>query len=136
MISDVKQAIINKLLEVYPTGYRRYDEDIPQNFKPPAFLVSVIDQSYIKRSCNQYKGLLSFDVAYFSEKVTTEIKADCLRVQEDLLRAFDYVGTFKVLNKDARITDNVLHITFDIKYSEMKSEAFNPMQTQQINTNL
>jgi len=136
MISEIKKAIINKLLEVYPTGYKRYDEDIPQKFVPPLFVVSTIDQDYSKRINNKYNGMLSFDLAYHSEKGSTEIKADCLRVQEDLLRAFDFIGTFKVLNKDARITDNVLHITFDVKYSEMKTETSVPMQTQTTNTNL
>jgi len=136
MISEIRQTIINKLLEVYSTGYKRYVEDIPQKFITPAFLISVIDQDYSKRINTRYNGALSFDVAYFSDKGATEIKADCLRVQEDLLRAFDFIGTFKVLNKDARITDNVLHITFDVKYSEMKTETSVPMQTQTTNTNL
>lgn len=136
MISEIKQAIINKLLAVYPTGYKRYEEDIPQNFVPPLFIVTTIDQDYSKRLNTKYNGQISFDVKYFSEKGTTAIKADCLRVQEDLLRAFDYIGTFKVLNKDARITDNVLHLIFDVKYSEIKTGTSIPMQTQTTNTNL
>ncbi|MGB4157373.1 MAG: DUF6838 family protein [Caldicoprobacterales bacterium] len=53
MINDIKQAVANKLLEIYP-GYTVYDEDIPQNFKTPSFLVTVIDQSYGKRLANKY----------------------------------------------------------------------------------
>jgi hypothetical protein len=136
MISEIKQAIINKLLAVYPTGYKRYDEDIPQKFEPPLFVVSTIDQVYDKRMNTKYNGLVSFDVKYFSDKGVTAIKADCLQKQEDLLRAFDYIGNHKVLNKDARITDNVLHLIFDVKYSEMKTETSVQMQKQQTNTSL
>ncbi|MDD2401694.1 MAG: hypothetical protein PHD60_05720 [Clostridia bacterium] len=136
MISDIKQAIVNKLLEIYPSGYTIYDEDIPQNFKTPSFLITLIEQDYSKRLNTIYKGLVSFDVAYFSDKGIAKIKADCLQKQEALLRAFDFIGTYKVLNKNARITDNVLHMTFDVSYSEVKTETEIPMQTQETTTNI
>lgn len=135
MISNIKQAIVNKLLELYP-DYTIYDEDVPQNFKTPSFLISLIEQNYSKRLNNKYKSTLSFDIAYFSDEDSTEIKNDCLDVQIDLIRAFDLVGSYRVLNKQATITDDVLHITFDINYSELKEEEFVKMQKQTTNTNI
>lgn len=132
MISNIKQAIVNKLLELYP-DYTIYDEDVPQNFKTPSFLISLIEQNYSKRLNNKYKSTLSFDIAYFSDEDSTEIKNDCLDVQIDLIRAFDLVGSYRVLNKQATITDDVLHITFDINYSELKEEEFVKMQKQTTN---
>lgn len=156
MINDVKQAIVNKLLEVFP-GYTIYDEDIPQNFKTPSFLVTVIEQNYGKRLANKYNSTVSFDVAYFSNKGKNEIKSDCQAVQVNLLRDFDIISSYKtvvdeepeepeepeetlvldknfgVLNKNAQIVDNVLHITFDVRYSELKIEEFAKMQTQTTN---
>jgi hypothetical protein len=76
MINDVKQAIVNKLLELYPT-YTIYDEDVPQNFKKPSFLVTMIEQNYGKRLNNKYNSTIAFDVAYFSDKGKNEIKSDC-----------------------------------------------------------
>lgn len=134
MISDIKQAIVNKLKELYP-GYTVYDEDVPQNFRKPSFLITVIEQDYSKRLNNRYRSSLSFDIAYFSDK-KTEIKGDCLLVQLNLLRSFDLIGTYRVKNKKANITDNVLHFTFDINYSEMKIEEFIKMQKQTTNTNI
>jgi len=131
MINDVKQAIANKLLDLHP-GYTVYDEDIPQNFRQPSFLITLTDQDYSKRISNKYKSLLSFDIAYFSDKKPTEIKNDCYEVQENLLRGLDLIGSFRVQNKQANITDNVLHITFDINYSEIKVETFNKMDTANI----
>lgn len=141
MIDDIKQAIVNKLVELYSSGYTIYDEDIPQNFKTPSFLITLIEQEYSKRINTKYNSLCSFDVAYFSNKDVPEIKADCLTVQEALLRGFDFISTtdqekFKVTNKNARITDNVLHITFDISYSEMIAKTDVVMQTQETNTDL
>ena len=135
MINDVKQAIVNKLLELYPT-YTIYDEDVPQNFKTPSFLVTVIEQSYGKRLADKYNSTVSFDLAYFSDKGKNEVKSDCQEVQVNLLRAFDLVGTFRAQNLQATIVDNVLHITFDVNYSELKIEEFAKMQKQATNTNI
>lgn len=138
MISDIKSAIVFKLKELYPS-HKRYTDDIPQNFGKPSFVVFVIDHDYDKRLNTKYKSRISFDVAYFSDKAASSIKADCLTVQEVLLREFNLIGTtnkFRVLNKNARITDNVLHMTFDIEYSDIKTESVIKMQTQETNTSI
>ena len=135
MISDIKQAIAQKILELYPSA-TIYDEDIPQNFKTPSFLVTVIEQNYGKRLANKYNSTVSFDVAYFSDKGKNETKSDCQAVQVNLLRAFELVGTFRAQNLQATIVDNVLHITFDVRYSELKIEEFVKMQAQATNTNI
>lgn len=135
MISDIKQAIAQKILKLYPEA-TIYDEDIPQNFKTPSFLVTAIEQSYGKRLADKYNSTVSFDVAYFSDKKKNEIKSDCQAVMVNLLRAFDLLDTFRARNLQANITDNVLHITFDVSYSEMKIEEFTKMQKQTANTNV
>ncbi len=135
MINEVKQAIVNKLLELYP-GYTIYDEDVPQNFRKQSFLISLTDQDYDKRLNCKFKSLISFDVAYFSNKGVAEIKSDCLDKQMNLLRSFDLIGSYRVLNKQATITDNVLHFTFDINFSEIKEDISDKMQKQQTNTNI
>ena len=136
MINEIKQAIAQKIHEQYPSA-TIYDEDIPQNFKTPSFLVTVIEQSYGKRLANKYNSTVSFDLAYFSDKGKNEIKSDCQAVQVNLLRAFDLVGTFRVQNLQATIVDNVLHITFDVRYSEIKTgEEIPKMQAQATNTDI
>ena len=132
MISEIKQAIAQKILELYPTA-TIYDEDIPQNFKTPSFLVNVIEQSYGKRLADKYNSTVSFDVAYFSDKKKNEIKSDCQAVMVNLLRAFDLLDTFRARNLQANITDNVLHITFEVSYSELKTNEFVKMQKQTTN---
>ncbi len=136
MINNVKQTIVNKLLELYQE-YTIYDEDVPQNFKKQSFLISLTDHDYSKRLNNKFKSLISFDIAYFSNKKVTEIKSDCFDKQLILFRAFDLIESYRVLNKQATITDNVLHFTFDINYSEIKEEELSDkMQTQETNTNI
>ena len=135
MISEIKQAIAQKIHEIYPSA-AIYDEDIPQNFKTPSFLVTVIEQSYGKRLANKYNSTVSFDVAYFSDKGKNETNSDCQAVQVNLLRAFELVGTFRAQNLQATIADNVLHVTFNVSYSELKIEEFAKMQTQTTNTDI
>lgn len=132
MINAAKISIAQKLKELYPTA-TIYDDNVPQKFKTPAFVIYIIEQEYNKRLDNKYNGRISLDVAYFSDKDKNEIKSDCLEVQETLLREFDEVGAFRILNKNARITDNVLHITFSVSYSELKIKEFAKMQTQTTN---
>lgn len=152
MISNTKEAIATKLLELYSTA-KIYDEDVPQSFKTPCFVVSLINQDYNKRFNVKYRSQMSFDVAYFSKKAKTEIKNDCQAVQLNLLRSFDLISNYKTLvdpvtkkettvlvgnyrtqNKQATIVDNVLHFTFDVPYSELKEGPFTAMETQNTNT--
>lgn len=134
MISSIKQAIASRLLELYP-GRTIYDEDIPQNFDKPSFIIYLTDQNYSKRMNIKFKSLLSFDIAYFSA-ATLEIRNDCLDVQLKLFRGFDFIETCWTRNKRAATVDNVLHFTFDIETSEIKEELFTKMQQQQTNTNI
>lgn len=135
MINSVKQAIVDKLSEIYPT-YTVYDEDIPQKFNKPSFLIVLINQDYGKRMNRKFKSTISFDISYFTDKSTAETKEDCLNVQLNLFRSFDLIDNFRVANKQATITDNVLHFTFDVNYSEIKTDTEIFMKTQQTNTNL
>jgi hypothetical protein len=135
MISNVKQVIATKLKQLYPS-HTIYDEDVPQNFREPSFLIALTNQDYGKRLNTKFKSLLSFDIAYFSDKGKTDIKEDCQDVQMMLFRAFDLVGGYRILNKQATIVDNVLHFTFNIEVSEMLEENYAKMQKQQTNTKL
>ncbi|MDR7856304.1 DUF6838 family protein [Tissierella sp.] len=136
MISNIRQEIVNKLLELYPT-YTVYVDDIPQNFQKPSFLIDLIEQDYEKRMNRKFNSLLSFDIAYFSNSKLKDLKEDCQEVKLNLFREMDLIGSYRALSKQATITDNVLHFTFNINYSEIKVEQFEKMQeVEDIKTNL
>lgn len=134
MINDIIQAIADKLAGLYP-GTEIYDDDIQQNFDTPSFRIVLADQDYGKRISGN-SSTTTFDIAYFSDKGVQEIKGDCRIVQENLLRNFDLIGTFRATRKSARTVDNVLHLTFDVRYSEIDIPEKIFMQKQQTNTNL
>jgi hypothetical protein len=134
MINEIIQAIANKLADLYPE-YEIYSDDVPQDFSTPSFLIVLADHDYSKRIYGN-SGKAIMDVAYFSDKGTQEIKGDCRTVQENLLRNFDMIGAFRAIGKNARTVDNVLHLTFNVGYSEINITDETVMEKQQTNTNL
>ena len=135
MINDIKQCIVDNLLNIYP-DITIYDEDIPQNFKTPSFLITLTDQDYSKRINNKFNGEVSFDISFFSEKDKFEIKNDCFKTQQELFRNFDLITKYRVLDKQSTIIDNVLHFTFKIKYSEIREIEEAKMKVADLNTNI
>lgn len=137
MINNIKQCIVNTLLEIYPRT-TIYDEDIPQNFKTPSFLITLTDHNYSKRINNKFNGEVSFDISFFSSQKKFEVKNDCLAVQQALFRNFDLIYKYRVTDKDATIVDNVLHFTFKVKYSEIRDVEAGKikMVSAELNTNI
>ena len=135
MINDIKECIVETLLEIYP-NITIYDEDIPQNFKTPSFLITLTDHQYAKRINNKFDSEISFDISFFSSKENYEIKVDCLNTQQELFRSFDFISRYRALDKEATIVDNVLHFKFNVKYSEIKEMEEVKMKNKEINTNI
>lgn len=137
MISSIKRVITSNLDTLYP-GIIIYDEDVPQGFKTPSFMILLINQDYEKLLNTKSQSLLSFDIAYFSDQ--QNLNNDIQEVQLNLLRAFDLIilDSFKirVLNKRCNTTDNVLHFLFDVNHREISEEAFIKMQKQTTNTRM
>lgn len=136
MINDIIQAIANKLTELYPgTGYEIYADDVPQDFSTPSFLITLAAHDYRKRIIGN-GATATFDVAYFSDKGAPDIKGDCRAVQENLLRNFNLIDSFRTTEKNAQTIDNVLHMTFSVQYSEIELIEETKIQKQKTNTNI
>lgn len=135
MINSMKEAIEDELKLLFDEC-TIYDEDKPDNFITPSFLITLTEQVYSKRLNNIYNSSISFDIAYFSNKSITDIKEDCQKVQFILFRGLDLVGGHRILGKKATIVDNVMHFTFNIKFSEILQEDFTKMQSKQTNTKI
>jgi hypothetical protein len=126
MVNEIKQAIANILHELFPNA-EIYDEDVPQGFKTPSFLIIVVESSYKKAIDEKYNASVSFDLAYFPER-EYESKNECYEVSQNILRAFDVLNSYKVTNKTSSITDNVLHVKFTVKYREIKTSQSEKMR--------
>jgi hypothetical protein len=126
MVNEIKQAIANILYELFPNA-EIYDEDVPQGFKTPSFLIIVVESSYKKAIDEKYNASVSFDLAYFPER-EYESKNECYEVSQNILRTFDVLNSYKVMNKTSSITDNVLHVKFTVKYREIKTSQSEKMR--------
>lgn len=134
MIRDIGLAISDKLKELYPESII-YTESIPESFDTSSFVVTLTKQEYSKRLNNRYESVFFFDVAYFSDKENTEKKEDLQNVQLTFFRSFYLTGGCRVLNKQAAVLDDVLHVTFQVSMFEKQEENCVKMQKQQTNTN-
>lgn len=125
MVNEIKQAIADKLHELYPQA-TIYDENVPQGFKTPSFLIVLIESSYKKAIDDKYSAFASFDLAYFPA-AQYDMKNECYEVSQNILRAFDVLNGYKIMNKTASIVDDVLHVKFEVKYREIKSSSYEKM---------
>lgn len=133
MIVNINKSIVRKLLSLYP-NITIYDEKVPQNFKTPSFFISTYDQDYNKRLNNKYKSTINYDISYFPNDVYKN--NEMYEVRTTLLREVRDLDEFRALNIKSNITDDVLHIMFDVNYSEMKISEEIKMQNIKVNENL
>ncbi|HAK43708.1 MAG TPA: hypothetical protein DCM59_14645 [Clostridium sp.] len=117
MVDSINGEVKNKLLSVYP-DITIYDEKVPQKFKTPSFFISIYEQDYAKRLNTKYRSTISYDISYFPHEEYNK-NNEMYLVQESLLRELRDIDTFRAINIRANITDEVLHIMFDVKYSEV-----------------
>lgn len=133
MIVDINKSIVRKLLSLYP-NITIYDEKVPQNFKTPSFFISTYDQDYNKRLNNKYKSTINYDISYFPNDIYKN--NEMYEVRTTLLREIRDLDEFRTLNIKSNITDDVLHIMFDINYSEMKISDEIKMQNIKVNEDI
>ncbi len=132
MITKLYQNIAAGLKKIRPCTI--YQEDVPQNFKTPAFLIIFYDQNP-KRGINGcLNNRVRVDVAYFPESKTDPQEA-CWSVGEDLIREF-LIEDVKVKNRNLKITDNVLHFMFDVDYREYLETDETKMQNMSQQTEM
>lgn len=121
MVLEIKQAIADKIKELYPAA-TIYDEHIPQGFKDGSFFISVIDHSHSKAIGEKYNAAVSFDLAYFPAD-QNGINNECYQVSQNIMRAFDLLDGYRIRGKTSSVTDDVLHVQFTVKYREIKSQT-------------
>ena len=132
--------MINKLYREIADGLKKiknctvYREDVPQKFNTPSFMVTLYDQNPSKGINNRMKNSVRVDVYYFpADEISYQ--EECWTVGQDLQREFR-LSSFKLKNRNLKITDKVLHFLFDVDYREFLPEDAQAMQTMSQNTGL
>lgn len=107
-----------------------YQEEVPQNFKKPSFLVTIYEQNPSRGINGRLKNEVNMDILYFPEnRGKAELQEECWSVGQALSREFAVPG-FKIRNRNLKIEDYVLHFMFDVDYREYKDIPGVKMRTQ------
>lgn len=134
MINSINQSIADKLNSLF-NNVTIYDEKVPQDFKTPSFFISIYDQDYEKGISDRYKSTVSYDISYFPNDEYSS-NNEMYEVSSILLREIRDLGPYRAINIKANITDDVLHIMFDVKYSEAAAISEIKMNKIKANTNV
>lgn len=133
MVNRIKNAIANKLIELYPKS-NIYDEFVSQGFKKGSFFIDVIDQDYAHSLFKSGKSTVQFDISYFPKDNNKNSEME--EVKSNLLRALNVLDGFRLISKTSNIVDDVLHVQVRVRYSEIKAETNVKIQQFDIKENI
>lgn len=134
-IKDIITAISIKLDQVFGEGYTIYDDEIPQGFKTPAFLILFLNLENIRQISGRWRVNTLFNIQYFPKNGRSEASSIALKAQQalsqiELLNGSIMLGT----NANSEIIDGVAHnfINFNFFLKEIEAQDF--MESVEMNT--
>ena len=137
-IDTLYKAIEAECRTAVPELAKIYRDNIPQNAELPFVLVLIIDTDVSRRLANQQRVKQSFDVQYFPGCDIQDRRKECEKVKQEMLRHFDVISadgiSFYVREKNANVTDDVLHFMFSATYTECRQDAEPKME--ELNANV
>lgn len=138
MAEILHKAIAIECRKAVPDLRRIYRDNIPQDFQTPCILVTSV-KTEVSRNLGDVQRIKEiFDVLYFPDGEIQNAWKQCETVKQGMLRCFDVIKadgiSFYVRNKTASITDDVLHVLFDVTYREKLQKEVPKME--KLSTNL
>lgn len=131
MINRIKNAIADKLSELYPNS-NIYDEFVSQGFKSGSFFIDVINQDYSHSLFKVGKSTVQIDISYFPKN--NKLKNNEIEeVKANVLRNFNVLAGFRLVSKTSEIVDDVLHVQIKVNYGEIKDESSIKIQRFDLN---
>ena len=138
MVESLYKAIAAECRSSVPELKKIYRDNIPQNMEFPCILVEITETTAKRRLSERQRIKQNFDVQYFPGNESENRRKECEKVKQKMLRRFDVVSadgiSFYVRNKNASIVDDVLHLLFDVTYTEYEEKEIPKME--EMNTNI
>lgn len=138
MVESLYKAIAAECRSSVPELKKIYRDNIPQNMEFPCILVKITETTANRRLSERQRIKQNFDVQYFPGDESENRRKECEKVKQKMLRRFDVVSadgiSFYVRNKNASIVDDVLHLLFDVTYTEYEKKEIPKME--EMNTNI
>lgn len=138
MVESLYKAIAAECRSSVPELKKIYRDNIPQNMEFPCILVEIVETTAKRRLSERQRIKQNFDVQYFPGDESENRRKECEKVKQEMLRRFDVISadgiSFYVRSKSASIVDDVLHLMFDVTYTEYEEKKIPKME--EMNTNL
>ena len=138
MVESLYKAIAEECRSSVPELKKIYRDNIPQNMEFPCILVEIVETTAKRRLSERQRIKQNFDVQYFPGDESENRRKECEIVKQEMLRRFDVISadgiSFYVRNKSASIVDDVLHLIFDVTYTEYEEKEIPKME--EMNTNI
>lgn len=138
MVESLYKAIAAECRSSVPELKKIYRDNIPQNMEFPCILVEIVETTAKRRLSERQRIKQNFDVQYFPGDESENRRKECEKVKQEMLRRFDVISadgiSFYVRSKSASIVDDVLHLMFDVTYTEYEEKEVPKME--EMNTNI
>lgn len=138
MVESLYKAIAAECRSSVPELKKIYRDNIPQNMEFPCILVEIVETTAKRRLSERQRIKQNFDVQYFPGDESENRRKECEKVKQEMLRRFDVISaddiSFYVRSKSAFIVADVLHLMFDVTYTEYEEKEIPKME--EMNTNL
>ena len=127
MVESLYKAIAAECRSSVPELKKIYRDNIPQNMEFPCILVEITETTANRRLSERQRIKQNFDVQYFPGDESENCRKECEKVKQEMLRGFDVISadgiSFYVKEKNANVTDDVLHLLFSVSYVEYRESA-------------
>ena len=138
MVESLYKAIAAECRSSVPELKKIYRDNIPQNMEFPCIFVEIVETTAKRRLSERQRIKQNFDVQYFPGDESENRRKECEKVKQEMLRHFDVISadsvSFYVRDKNASIVDDVLHLMFDVVYTEYEEKEIPKME--EMNTNI
>lgn len=122
-INDISVAISCKLQEAFGSKYKKYMDEVPQNFKVPCFFIQFLSFEHIMQIGNRWKVTPLFNVQYFPREGAAESATMALKIQQ-ALKMITLLNGSKILARAAHseVIDGIGHnfMRFDFFLQEVE----------------
>ncbi|SHK40368.1 hypothetical protein SAMN02745136_02429 [Anaerocolumna jejuensis DSM 15929] len=133
MGEDLKVAIRAKLTELFPE-VTIYEEDLPEGYQKPAFLVTTTNAVAGRGLGGRKAFQLSFDISYYSN-LAGRINTDCYQKGLALLEGFRLTG-YRLKGKKSAAAEGILHFTFETQFTVTEEISEIKMKQKELSTNM
>ncbi|MFB6364249.1 DUF6838 family protein [Paenibacillus elgii] len=128
-MEEILNGITKRLSDLFP-AMNFYTERIEQGFTEPAFFVLQIGSSQQRGINRRYIRSAMFDIHFYPDRDSTELKRECERVRDQLYENMEYIKwdgtTYRGTGMRAEIIDDVLHFFMTFEVHMMRPKVAGP----------